>query len=65
MRRTVRTTDPSPDGAGGPPEIDLRHRYDDREDPSELTVYSPEPENLATEWLTVDRSAAVRLDRIR
>lgn len=58
-------TDATPDGPGERPEIELNHRYDDREDPSELTVYSPEPGNLATEWLTVDRSTAVPLDRIR
>lgn len=60
-------TDPAPDGdpPGERPEVELRHRFDDRSDPTELTVFAPEPENLATEWLTVDRATAVPLDRIR
>lgn len=47
------------------PEFELEWLYDDPSSPSELTIFSPESRRLATEWVTVDRSAAVRLDRIR
>lgn len=47
------------------PEFELECLYDDPSSPSELTVFSPETPAIATEWLTVDRSAAVSLDRMR
>jgi hypothetical protein len=47
------------------PEFELECLYDDPSNPSELTIFSPEPPAMATEWLTVDRAAAVRLDRMR
>lgn len=39
--------------------------YDDSENPSELTLYEPESESPATEWLTVDAATAVTLDEMR
>jgi hypothetical protein len=58
-------TDTAPDGATADerPAVALRHLVDDRTDPSELTIFAPQ--NLTTEWLTADRSAAVPLDQIR
>lgn len=47
------------------PTFELECLYDDPTDPAELTVYAPEAERLATEWVTVDRSAAVSLEEIR
>ena len=47
------------------PTFELEWRYDDPSDPAELTVYDPEADRLATEWVTVDRSTAVSFDRIR
>jgi len=47
------------------PEFELECLYDDPSSPSELTIFSPEPPRLATEWVTADRSTAVRLDRMR
>jgi len=47
------------------PEVNLACLYDDPSNPSELTIFSPETPRMATEWLTVDRSAAVRLDRMQ
>mgnify|MGYP000474713802 CR=1 FL=1 len=47
------------------PEFELECLFDDPSDPSELTIFSPEGENLATEWVTADRSAAWSLERIR
>ncbi len=60
-------TDAVPSDAGGErtPEIELACLYDDPSDPSELTVFSPETPRTVTEWLTVDRASAIRLDRIR
>jgi hypothetical protein len=47
------------------PEFELECLYDDPSSPSELTIFSPETPAMATEWLTVDRSSALRLDRMR
>jgi len=47
------------------PEFELECLYDDPSSPSELTIFSPETRRMATEWVTIDRSAAIRLDRIR
>jgi hypothetical protein len=54
-----------PADAEGRPEITLKHLFDDRSDPSELTIFSPTPRNLATEWVTADRETAVGLDEMR
>lgn len=47
------------------PEFDLDCLYDDPATPTELTIFSPETERRATEWVTVDQSVALSLDRIR
>lgn len=47
------------------PDVELKHLFDDRSDPSELTVFSPAPRNLPTEWVTADRETAVGLDEMR
>jgi hypothetical protein len=52
----------STEGVEAAPEFELNCLYDDPSNPSELTIFSPE---TMTEWMTVDRSSAVRLDRIR
>lgn len=39
--------------------------YDDPVDPSELTVFSPRDDRLATEWMTVDLATAIPIDRMR
>lgn len=46
-------------------EFELRGRYDDPEDPTELTVFSPGSDRITTEWVTADRSVLVPLDGIR
>ncbi len=35
--------------------------YDDPEEPSELTLFTTDPERVATRWLTVDIEHAVDL----
>ena len=47
------------------PRVGLECRYDDPFDPSELTVYAPGERRRVTEWITVEHTAAVRLDRVR
>ncbi|SEA35651.1 hypothetical protein SAMN04488065_2799 [Haloplanus vescus] len=50
---------------GTEPEFELECLYDDPSNPSELTVFTPETERLATEWVTVDQSTAVSLEEVR
>lgn len=56
---------PSIAGLRETPEFELECLYDDPSSPSELTIFSPETPRVATEWVTVDRESAVRLDRMR
>ncbi|MDS0296158.1 hypothetical protein [Halogeometricum luteum] len=56
---------PVPDDADDAPDVELEWLYDDRADPSELTIFSPGERTLATEWITVDRSVARSLDSVR
>lgn len=45
--------------------FDLECLYDDMENPSEVTVFTPEGAATATEWITIDRSQAVPLPQIQ
>jgi hypothetical protein len=56
---------PSPAELRSTPEFELECLFDDPSDPSELTIYTPETERLATEWVTADRGIAESLDRVR
>jgi len=48
------------------PEFYLECMYDDWDDPSEVTVFSPAAsDDLRTTWLTVDRDHAVALEDVR
>lgn len=47
------------------PEFALECLYDDPLDPSELTIYAPDGQRFATEWVTADQSAAIPIDQIR
>ena len=59
----METTDlPSPAEASN---TELECLLDDPSDPSELTVFAPGTDSLATEWLTIDWDAAHSLDRLR
>jgi hypothetical protein len=44
---------------------DLQHLYDDAEEPSEITIFSPGSERFPTEWITADRTTAVSLSDAR
>ncbi|MFP4626542.1 MAG: hypothetical protein ACOCQ3_01775 [Natronomonas sp.] len=52
-------------GRNSLPRFDLECLYDDPVTPSELTIFAPAEDRLATEWMTVDRSVAIPIDRIR
>jgi hypothetical protein len=47
------------------PQFDLEYLFDDDDDPTEVTVFADDPESLSTQWITVDRSAAVPLEEVR
>lgn len=39
----------------------LEWQHDDRSNPSELTIFTPDEERLVTEWITIDSDQAVPL----
>ncbi|WEL19634.1 hypothetical protein [Candidatus Nanohalococcus occultus] len=41
---------------------ELERRLDDPDDPSEVTIYDPDADNLTTTWLTADLEVAVDLE---
>lgn len=48
------------------PTFDLTYRYDDSDDPSEITVFpAGETRGQTTTWLTVRREDAVSLEEVR
>jgi hypothetical protein len=47
------------------PEFDLECLFDDPENPSEVTITTPDTEQSVTEWVTVDRSTAVPLEEVQ
>ncbi|NHX35879.1 MULTISPECIES: DUF7511 domain-containing protein [Halolamina] len=60
---SVRQT-PSGELLGSYPDFGLSCRYDDDDDPSEVTLF-PGEEMSTTEWVTADLDSAVSLDEIR
>ncbi|MFB6133414.1 MAG: hypothetical protein ABEJ55_00305 [Halanaeroarchaeum sp.] len=63
------TTSPKSDTAGGleePPEFDLRYRFDDPQEPTEVTVFPDTCEgDPTTRWLTIDKGFALPLEEVR
>lgn len=47
------------------PEFELECLYDDMEEPTELTIFTPEGNATASEWITVDLKTAVPVTDIR
>ncbi len=45
------------------PSVEFLH--DDQADPSEVTLFTPEGDSIATEWITADVRTAVPLDDAR
>jgi hypothetical protein len=65
MGATDPTTDP-PATRDDPPEFDLDYRFDDPEDPGEVTVFpAREDADITTEWITVATGDAVSLREIK
>jgi hypothetical protein len=62
-------TDPTrdtPRDRDEPPEFDLDYRFDDHEDPRELTVFpARDGIDVTTEWITVDAGDARSVEEIR
>lgn len=47
------------------PSFDLDYRFDDEDDPVEVTVFPSDAGDRTTEWLTVDATHAVPLEDVR
>lgn len=47
------------------PDFELECLFDDMEEPTELTIFTPEGEATASEWITVDRQSAVPVTQLR
>ena len=47
------------------PEFELECLFDDMEEPTELTIFTPEGSATASEWITIDRPSAVSVTEIR
>lgn len=47
------------------PDFELECLFDDMENPTEVTVFFPEGERTATEWITADETVAVPVDDLR
>lgn len=47
------------------PEFTLDYMIDNEEDPTELTIFSPEEDDITTHWITVDFATAVPIQDIR
>lgn len=48
-----------------PPEFALDFLVDDEVEPSELTIFSPEGDDITTQWITVEIDAAVPIEAVR
>jgi hypothetical protein len=65
MSTTDPATDPSAD-RDDLPRFDLEYRFDDREDPEEVTVFPLRADaDITTEWITVDATDALPVREIR
>ena len=47
------------------PNFELECLYDDMDNPEEVTIFTPDGEATASEWITVDRDSAVAVTEIR
>lgn len=46
------------------PQFDYDYLYDDEDDPSEVTIFADEVEELSTNWITIDERHAVPLEKL-
>ncbi|MFB6174128.1 MAG: hypothetical protein ABEI39_05735 [Halobacteriales archaeon] len=47
------------------PTFALRALVDDPEDPTEVTFYPADAEEITTEWLTADRGSVLAIEELR
>jgi len=47
------------------PEFELNCIFDDIENPTEVTLFSPATERTLTQWVTADTADAIELSEIR
>lgn len=47
------------------PTASLEHMVDDRNDPAELTIFPPDPNECVTQWITIDVESAVARTEMR
>ena len=57
-RRTIVTE------TDGLPTFELGYRFDDEDDPSEVTIFDTERGDTTTTWISASVEDAVRLDKI-
>lgn len=43
------------------PDTDLAHLVDDQDNPTEVTIFSPESDDPTTSWITIDIDATVSI----
>lgn len=48
-----------------PPEFALAFLVDDEDDPTELTIFSPNEDDITTHWITVDYDTAIPIKAVR
>lgn len=46
------------------PSFELEYGFDDEIDPSTVTVYDPDAEDVSTTWLTIDAGHSVSLEDV-
>lgn len=47
------------------PTFDLTYLFDDADDPTAVTVFSPDEGDVTTHWITIDVEAAVPIEAAR
>lgn len=47
------------------PDFDLEYLFDDQDDPTEVTIFSPGNDDITTHWLTIDVDSAVSIEAMR
>jgi hypothetical protein len=53
-------------GLDDPPEFDLRCRFDDPKDPTEVTVFPADNgENMTEQWVSIEKGYALPIEEVR
>lgn len=59
-------TQDATDDRDSPPEFDLKYRFDDADNPAEVTVFpAKDCADVTTEWITIAESDALTIEDIR